>query len=452
VIKQYRKTHSNVKILVALNEIDGILKTISHLGELSLCHVLCSSNSHEKIPKVLLNKDFTGKLRRPVTFMTSAFFVGVDVDEECIIIAAGSPTKQHLILTKPKIYQVFGRPRVDDLRVRAFVYQTNKEKSERMEMVQRTLKKLSKDDMKFCKMQINNQLPDISGKNEKKELKLNYAKRSLLDNRKCVYRYMHIDMEILLQIALNRLYKYPKQVFKVFEVSQNKSLVGEASFMELCNPIREEAIMCHEKILEMVHEQDFEMIKLINSHISDTAKITFGFNPLTGTYVSERHKSYYDRLKNLYALIDSFDSEEKPFLLEYISKKVEDKVDINSEKRKSKEVANKKTLIRFDELHERLYYLSMLKDNIVRPTLNNLFILGEAYEASHIIRAIRGIYPDIVTWYPRARNILIEDKTVIRIFNYWYVSKKFYVENSDGSKSKKIQVLAFQSVNSFVKK
>jgi len=108
---------SSEKILIAYNSIDNILSTIHLLsGELQpLCGILCSEASYDKISltqKATLNKD--DKLSHRITFMTCAFFVGIDIKEKYHLITVSNASKGYSILPFNRLAQIHGRCRIEN--------------------------------------------------------------------------------------------------------------------------------------------------------------------------------------------------------------------------------------------------------------------------------------------------------------------------------------------------
>jgi len=113
-IEQIAKTSSE-KILIAYNSIDNILATIHLLSEKLQpeCGVLCSEASHDKInssQRATLNKE--DKLSHRITFMTCAFFTGIDIEEEYHLITVSDANKGYSILPFNRLVQIHGRCRV----------------------------------------------------------------------------------------------------------------------------------------------------------------------------------------------------------------------------------------------------------------------------------------------------------------------------------------------------
>ena len=117
------------KILVGFNSIKGIQKTISLLPKSvrSEVGILCSKKSRKKFPPKYQTNLKDGKLERKVTFMTAAYFVGVDVYEDCHVFAVSDTSYATSLLFLSKIYQIFGRSRGEILS-QTFLFNTSPDK------------------------------------------------------------------------------------------------------------------------------------------------------------------------------------------------------------------------------------------------------------------------------------------------------------------------------------
>lgn len=104
------------KILVAYNSIDGINNIVKHLQiSESECGILCSERSYDKAktfiddPQQSIDKD--GHLKKRVTFMTCAYFAGIDIMDKCHLIAISSHLQPFTYLSLSRLAQIAGRCR-----------------------------------------------------------------------------------------------------------------------------------------------------------------------------------------------------------------------------------------------------------------------------------------------------------------------------------------------------
>lgn len=108
------------KILVAYNSLDGIFNIVKTLG-LKGCDygVLCSNRSSDKVTE--LDEDATnaidenGHLTKRVTFMTCAYFAGIDIMDSCHLISISSNNQPFTYLSLAKLSQIAGRCRSGNL-------------------------------------------------------------------------------------------------------------------------------------------------------------------------------------------------------------------------------------------------------------------------------------------------------------------------------------------------
>jgi hypothetical protein len=100
------------KILIAYNSVKGIMDVISNLSDEMKreCGVLCSKTSKEYAKNCFRELDSVHLTDR-ITFMTSAFFVGIDIEDRfhLITVCNSKATPNHLSINK--ITQIHGRCR-----------------------------------------------------------------------------------------------------------------------------------------------------------------------------------------------------------------------------------------------------------------------------------------------------------------------------------------------------
>lgn len=115
VITQILRERPDDKILIGYNSITDILSTIGLLNDdlkPKIC-VLCGSNSKESVEQAGYSGSISdeGKLSHQITFTTSAFFVGFDIQEKLSAIAVADVNNSQTLLPIPRIHQFFGRAR-----------------------------------------------------------------------------------------------------------------------------------------------------------------------------------------------------------------------------------------------------------------------------------------------------------------------------------------------------
>ena len=112
MLELYRERYPNDKIVVAYNSIRSI-NTVIRLLPVELqadCSVACSSQSQAMVGKYYRSLH-SGKLATPITFITSTYFVGVDIEERFHLLTVTDPRRIQTLLSPEKIYQISGRCR-----------------------------------------------------------------------------------------------------------------------------------------------------------------------------------------------------------------------------------------------------------------------------------------------------------------------------------------------------
>ena len=107
-----RNQYPNDKIVVAYNSIRSI-NTVIRLLPVELqadCSVACSSQSQTMVGEYYRSLH-SGKLATPITFITSTYFVGVDIEERFHLLTVTDPRRIQTLLSPEKIYQISGRCR-----------------------------------------------------------------------------------------------------------------------------------------------------------------------------------------------------------------------------------------------------------------------------------------------------------------------------------------------------
>lgn len=124
--KRFEELTDDEKLLIGYNTLKGIIKTVTILPtELQQnIGILCSEASYDDVPEEYRTKLENGKLERKITFMTSAYFAGVDISERCHVVAVSDTSYPFSLLLKAKIYQIFGRPR-NGVASQSFVFNIN---------------------------------------------------------------------------------------------------------------------------------------------------------------------------------------------------------------------------------------------------------------------------------------------------------------------------------------
>lgn len=104
--------HSKTKrLVVAYNSIEGIIKTIAALDDAYEVTVLSSENSQSQLPLEWQKKLVNGQVAGQVIFMTSAYFIGIDILMDADVIVAANASYEYTRLREANIVQIIGRIR-----------------------------------------------------------------------------------------------------------------------------------------------------------------------------------------------------------------------------------------------------------------------------------------------------------------------------------------------------
>jgi len=116
------------KILISYNSIEGIQKIINLLGEPTQlqCGILCSEASEKEVGG-FYTKLTNSKLEQQITFMTCAYFTGIDILDKCHLITVSNIRKAYSILPLNRITQIYGRCR-NGVLSDTIIYSSNKNK------------------------------------------------------------------------------------------------------------------------------------------------------------------------------------------------------------------------------------------------------------------------------------------------------------------------------------
>lgn len=125
LIIQKRLKSNSRKLFIGLNNFKLINQTIALLGDeyKNDIGVLCSPQSQGKVKEYfqLLNPD--GTLPKPIIFATSAYYVGLDIEEAPFILAVADYEYENTLFTMSRLIQFFGRARKPGVQY-TFLYKT----------------------------------------------------------------------------------------------------------------------------------------------------------------------------------------------------------------------------------------------------------------------------------------------------------------------------------------
>jgi hypothetical protein len=117
----------NQKIVVAYNSITECFKIINRFNpEIQVeCGMLCSEASEKEAGDYYTELE-RGKLTTRITFMTCAYFVGVDIDERFHLISVSHDCQDYAMLSVNRIIQIAGRCR-KELYSHSVIYNTDED-------------------------------------------------------------------------------------------------------------------------------------------------------------------------------------------------------------------------------------------------------------------------------------------------------------------------------------
>ncbi|MCF8229518.1 MAG: hypothetical protein K9G58_06610 [Bacteroidales bacterium] len=233
-VQELYQKHPNNKILVAFNTIEGINSVIKILPwDLQQSSgILCSEERMRELEEDYQSALVDGKLTDHITFITAAYFSGIDIHEETSTIIVTDHRYWYSALSLPKISQIFGRSR-KGCTERIFIYQTNeknyKDNNELKDHLKEKIKYAIhlhshiKKDLFFTDMQKNkvDQILDFAKFGDIDLLR--YDKKI----EKYKTNYLNIDNILLRQQARNNLYCEKETSIK--ELSNKYKVIESAS-------------------------------------------------------------------------------------------------------------------------------------------------------------------------------------------------------------------------------
>lgn len=119
--------YPNDKILIAYNSVrGGILQIIEWLDDSlkSRCAILCSEKS-KFYADTYYSEIIEERLPNQITFMTSTYFVGIDISERFHLISISEASQTYTLLSEDKLEQIAGRCRHEEgLKSETIIYQS----------------------------------------------------------------------------------------------------------------------------------------------------------------------------------------------------------------------------------------------------------------------------------------------------------------------------------------
>ena len=320
-INDILSTNPLYKILVAYNSINGILTIINLLDEniRQFCGILCSEASKDETETyyTTLNNDH---VERNITFMTCAYFTGIDIMDNCHLITVSDIDKPYSILPVDRITQIRGRCR-NGILSDTIIYNSKKMfdcniqdyrdellyKAEKVIGLLKAADEMIGHDEKKGKKLIKNLFDRI------KHLIVERADETLLSN--AVYRlirynvfdksiiqpaYFNIDALCEKMEAITKLYAQKNGLYKELSKKYDVTIIFEEP------EITEEQVSIEKRVEKKRQEQEYEKLKeakdmIIRLHNMGTLDKEIDFLIRNS---KSKTKNYYEVVKKYYQYID----------------------------------------------------------------------------------------------------------------------------------------------------
>lgn len=147
---------SKGKILVALNSITACIYVAMKIENLNKKYnneigILCSDSRKPYIPEAYKVEFKNGKLDRHVTFITTSYFSGVDINSSAnvIVCSYSEPGNDHAFLTMHRIKQAMGRIR-KEVKSRSLILKTDPDYPENDEFIKMHIQEYQDFVLKAC--------------------------------------------------------------------------------------------------------------------------------------------------------------------------------------------------------------------------------------------------------------------------------------------------------------
>lgn len=280
------------KILIACNSIDISLNVIQDLenewGVVSeSIKIVCSNSNFSKADKYF-GEIINEKLPGQINFLTSAYFIGVDIIEAYSSIAVSTNTIPHTLLSDRKLQQIAGRCRVKDgLISETVIYNCSRNKSDCKILTQKELKEIASDFLDGMNCFDKLYTSDSLLKDDMVEIQKNLIKISDYFGYKLVRQnvfknrdisYFNIDSFLENQRTLQNLYSNKDQLYEILS-EKNDILFDEYISPRPSNKSTEpklDAIIKEQLRLDALDDlkevgEDLSKLKEINDNIHKAA-------------------------------------------------------------------------------------------------------------------------------------------------------------------------------------
>jgi hypothetical protein len=131
----FEESHED-KVVIAYDNIDDVLMLHRCLENQGVAYannigLACSDNNESKAGELYTTIDNTGILKNQITFITSTYFNGIDIQDKFHLISVSNIMKPYTLLSEQKIIQITGRGRNGLLSNRMLFLFTNSELANR---------------------------------------------------------------------------------------------------------------------------------------------------------------------------------------------------------------------------------------------------------------------------------------------------------------------------------
>lgn len=239
-------------IVVAYNSINGIGEIISKLrnGIEAKTAVYCGEGSKNDSKIKEYYKIFDGALHSKLTFITSAFFTGIDISEKYVSVIISDIKKPHAVLSPIKIKQIAGRCRsylTGDIII--YSYNTklsNKNKSSRIELLESADRirksmecfRIHYQDMPLLMNQLEEAREAMVNALNYKEFKL--ARKNI--KGRWTISYFNVDAAYYNDLVRNRYYSSKYGLIEYFNSEGHEAHIGNETIIHYPEHYSEEYI------------------------------------------------------------------------------------------------------------------------------------------------------------------------------------------------------------------
>ncbi|MFV0420038.1 MAG: DEAD/DEAH box helicase [Dysgonomonas sp.] len=365
------------KILIAYNSITDIQLVIGMLSEniKNRCGILCSETNYtdDRI-KQQYRAEISPEdsLSHDITFMTCAYFAGLDICDRCHLITISSVLYNYTILPINKITQIAGRCRnglisysiIYDSIDKPFYYIENYkdkliDKADKMVKYFAATKELTlgDEDLKVVFERIKPVLIDKSYESVFKGKSISLTRENALD-KKFEICYFNIDVLYEQMVSYSRLYSDKNSLFKTLKKEHNVPPLVEKIFEQTTieassNTSNESRISriqtCIDDFTPFISSMDITSrfnVSIIESELETKIRTSGNFEK----------DCYYSRVKELYRYID-----------------------INILNQKLLEICTEKNNVKYKRFRNAVYFWALDDNHLFKQNIKTNFIIDNTY-------------------------------------------------------------------------